>query len=185
MRNLCEPPVWLQIRVYEWLRRIQHRKCRETKLQPSSWPGLALLGCSLVSLAPSKIPDFAVAAKEGRKWGLKSPGGARNASFISRRPTAKTVFLHIVWSRGRFLPSSPLPMPAMLSWSLWDFQSFISQWNMEAGPWGGDSSTAPIYCASFWPLHKAISTLQNVKLHIATGAEFGAGVQLTWHKVIL
>ena len=28
----------------------QHRKWRETKLQPSSWPGLALLGCSFVSL---------------------------------------------------------------------------------------------------------------------------------------
>ena len=29
------------------LRRIQPRKWRETKLQPSSWPGLALLNCSL------------------------------------------------------------------------------------------------------------------------------------------
>ena len=30
--------------------RIHHRKWRETKLQPNSWPGLALLGCSLVYL---------------------------------------------------------------------------------------------------------------------------------------
>ena len=33
-----------------WLFRIQHRKWRDTKLQPSSLPGLALLDCSLVSL---------------------------------------------------------------------------------------------------------------------------------------
>ena len=32
------------------LRRIHLRKRRETKLQPSSWPGLSLLGCSLASL---------------------------------------------------------------------------------------------------------------------------------------
>ena len=33
-----------------WLHRIQHRKWRETKLQSSSWPGLALIVCSLVCL---------------------------------------------------------------------------------------------------------------------------------------